>query len=159
MHGLLSWSSLLLPLPPIRNCSAPMIWPEFRFHSIVFTSRHVLCTLLTLNNAWPQSMVAHVGAKLAVLLATAKAADVVTSRLGDAEKRTTNAMPYPKTVSVEERHAVKFQYVSAQFGATAAACLPDATLSFVPLLAIQVAPLLMTLVRKGKIDGVSYHAV
>lgn len=30
VHGALSWSSLLLPLPQTRNSSAPMIWPEFR---------------------------------------------------------------------------------------------------------------------------------
>ena len=55
MHGVLSLSSLLLPLPGARNHSAPMIWKEFRFHSILFANRHVVFTviyLLDLNKSF-----------------------------------------------------------------------------------------------------------
>ena len=43
----LSWSSLLLPLPSKRNFSEPMIWPEFRLHSIVFATRHIVTSILS----------------------------------------------------------------------------------------------------------------
>ena len=50
-------------------------------------------------------------------------------------------------------------YTRSQFGATKAIILGDPTLSFFPLLGIQMAPLLMTLVRKGKISSFTYHRV
>merc|ERR1711998_467923 len=46
LHLALSWSSLLLPLPMKRNFSAPMIWGEFRLHSITFATRHLVCALV-----------------------------------------------------------------------------------------------------------------
>mmetsp|Transcript_38714 Transcript_38714/g.93977 ORF Transcript_38714/g.93977 Transcript_38714/m.93977 type:complete len:356 (+) Transcript_38714:45-1112(+) len=159
LHGVLSFSSLLLPLPTKRNFSAPMIWPEFRLHSIIFASRHVLCTLLTLNHAWPTNLYAHALAKLTVVIGTVKAAEYVTERFGDKANRTTNSMPYPASISQEEQLAIKREYARAQFGATVGACLPDPTIAFLPLLPIQIAPFLMTLVRKGKIGAISYHAV
>ena len=58
LHGVLSTSSLLLPLPLKRNFASPMIWPEFRLHSITFALRHVIATMLTLSNAWPTQKVA-----------------------------------------------------------------------------------------------------
>lgn len=92
-HGLLSWSSLLLPLPAKRNYSSPMIWPEFRFHSIGFVSRHVVATALTLADAWPKEPLYEAAAKMAVVVATVLAARHITARHGSKEKRTTNAMP------------------------------------------------------------------
>ena len=40
-HGLLSISSLIFHIPSIRNPSKPMIYPEFRLHSIIFAIRSV----------------------------------------------------------------------------------------------------------------------
>lgn len=48
LHGLLSWSALLLPLPAKRNFTSPIIWPEFRLHSIAFATRHVVTTIMAL---------------------------------------------------------------------------------------------------------------
>jgi hypothetical protein len=39
LHAGLSWSSLLFHIPAKRNKSNPMIWPEFRWHSICFACR------------------------------------------------------------------------------------------------------------------------
>jgi len=68
-------------------------------------------------------------------------------------------MPYPSSVTEEQQFQIKAAYTRAQFSATKACQLPDATMNFGPLLAIQVAPLLMTLVRKGKITSFTYHRV
>lgn len=159
MHGVLSWSSLLLPLPTKRNYSSPMIWPEFRLHSITFATRHVFCTLMNLNHAWPSNVYVFALSKLAVIVGISKCADLITAKCGDKESRTTNAMPYPSTVSPEIQRAIKMEYARAQFGATVGACMPDPTIAFIPLLPIQIAPLLMTLVRKGKIGATAYHAI
>lgn len=55
VHLALSWSSLLIPIPEVRNFTQPMIWPEFRAHSITFATRHVLGVLLALFVFPPRS--------------------------------------------------------------------------------------------------------
>jgi hypothetical protein len=62
-------------------------------------------------------------------------------------------------VGPNEQAAVKRNYRIAQFHATMHCIIGDATASFVPLLGIQMAPLLMTLVRKGLITSYTYHRV
>ena len=159
LQACLSWSSLLLPLPSKRNFCSPMIWPEFRLHSITFATRHVLCTLLTLHDAWPSGVWCGAAAKLCVLLCTSCVAGRITAACGDRARRTTNAMPYPASFTDASRDRIKLQYVHAQFAATHGCTLADATLNWVPLLAIQLSPFLMTLVRKGKITSFTYHRV
>lgn len=159
LHGLLSWSSLLLPLPQHRNYSSPMMWPEFRYHSITFATRHVCCTLLTLAGAWPSNVFLEALAKCCVIYGVVKVVGWITDTYGDRERRTTNAMVYPKEMTEEQREAVKAEYAKSQFAATAISVLPDATLSWMSVIPIQAAPLLMTLVRKGKISTFTYHRV
>ena len=159
LHGALSWSSLLLPLPAKRNFASPMIWPEFRGHSIAFATRHVVATLLALHGAWPAAPWPEALTKFALLAATSFAASRITDRYGDRKRRTTNAMPYPKSVDEAAQRRVKASYVAAQFGASLVATLGDPTMAWFPLLPLQGAPLLMTLVRKGKVGASTYHRV
>jgi len=96
-----------------------------------------------------------------IVLGTSRAASVITSRHGDRDRRTTNSMPYPANVAPggAQQSAIKAAYATAQFGATVSCVLyDDPTLCFAPLLGIQMAPLLMTLVRKNKIGCCTYHA-
>lgn len=159
IHALLSWSSLLLPLPAKRNFSSPMIWPEFRLHSIIFATRHAACACVTLLGLWPAYWLYDAAAKLVAIGMTVLAARWATDRHGCRERRTTNAMPYPPGVDERMQAGIKDSYARAQFGATVMAVFPDPTLNFMPLLAIQIAPLLMTLVRKGKASASVYHCV
>ena len=137
------------------------IWPEFRLHSITFATRHVVATLVTINDWWPdeRSYLQHGLARAAVVVGAVQAASIITDRYGCRHQRTTNSMPYPTTVADDQRPAIKKSYALAQFAATAVCLLPDATVNFAPLLAIQMAPLLMTLVRKGKVTAGTYHRV
>jgi len=157
LHGCLSWSSLLLPLPAKRNFSSPMIWHEARLHTITFSTRHVVATIITLLNLWPQNVFLNAAMKLAVVLAAVFAAKLVTDKLGDKEKRTTNSMPYPAHITEDMQKKIKKFYAHSQFGATVMLMSEEPTLCYTPLLAIQAAPLLMTLVRKGKINAMKYH--
>jgi hypothetical protein len=157
MHGLLSWSSLLLPLPVRRNFASPMIWPEFRLHSILFATRHVVCTLLTLHHAWPSNLYLNMMLKMSIVSVVMKVASYITEQHGCRINRTTNSMPYPSIVTPSQQSQIKMYYARAQFGATAQAVCQDATICFMPLIAIQMAPLLMTLVRKGKVTTNTYH--
>lgn len=158
-HGLLSWSSLLLPLPEKRNFRSPMIWKEFRLHSIIFATRHVICTLLTLNDLWPSSMGLRAFAKVCVVVGTSRAAALVTSIYGCNDKRTTNTMPYPKWTTPNQQKYIKYMYAKSQFVASNLSMLPDPSRNFFPMLAIQIAPLMMTLVRKGKASAMWYHRI
>ena len=181
LHGLLSWSSLLLPLTKKRILTAPMIWPEFRLHSIAFASRHVLGTAACLLGLWTvgsqqeqidfgsvtsDTMLPAIVQRLytlavrsALVLGTSHAAGIITKHMGSAEDRTTNSMPYPPGTSAALGQQFKAFYATAQFHATTQAVAGDATMAFTPLFAIQGAPLLMTLVRKGKVGATLYHVV
>ena len=159
LHGALSTSSLLLPLPLYRNFSSPMIWPEFRLHSITFAMRHVIATIFAITNVLPNNPMFQCFIRIGLILLTIECASMVTQKFGDQEKRTTNSMPYPHWITSEMQKSVKNMYARAQFGATKLIVLGDPTLTYFPLLAIQTAPLLMTLVRKGKISCITYHRV
>ena len=159
LHGLLSCSSLIFTLPQKRNESSPMIWPEFRLHSILFATRHVIGTLLALLELWSSSLIYRVIQKIMFIIIVNVLAKCVTYFKGNTEKRTTNAMPYPGSVGEEDKDNIKHQYTCAQFLATLYSVSSDPTFTFMPLLGIQIAPLLMTLIRKGKIASVTYHRI
>ena len=97
-HISLSCSSLLIPIPEKRNFNSPMIWPEFRLHSILFAMRHMLSTLITLHNLWPDDIYLEAISKYSLLFTNIQLAKYITNEYGDNENRTTNAMPYRKQV-------------------------------------------------------------
>lgn len=168
LHALLSFSSLLLHLPKKRNSIAPMIWPEFRLHSICFATRSVVATILSLYGYGHFSCLYGYGldcgdpltlalSRGCLVLVTVQVASCITKNYGSRDLRTTNAMPYPPHIGQDEQEPIKAYYREVQFGATACCFLPNATVNFITLLPIQTAPLLMTLVRKGKINALQYH--
>ena len=46
LHGCLSVSSLAFHIPKKRHSTLPMIYPEFRLHSILFGLRSVVCCII-----------------------------------------------------------------------------------------------------------------
>jgi hypothetical protein len=162
-HGMLSLSSLVLPLTRKRNFAQPMIWPEFRLHSITFALRHVVATAISLRGGMLQSKSTTVVKQLLsmslVLQLTIYVASEVTKQLGSKEVRTTNAMPYPPFMTDRSIATIKQNYIVAQFFASVFSVFGDPALAFMPLMGIQGAAFLMTLVRKGKISSSSYHRI
>ena len=134
-----------------------MIWKEFRLHSIVFALRHVVCSLLPLHNIWPKHPVYEAISKLVMIHIVIYCAGYITDIYGSKEKRTTNSMPYPPLITDKEQVLIKREYSTSQFTATAISVLPNTTLNWLPVVPIQLAPLLMTFVRKGKISSYTYH--
>ena len=173
IHALLPIASLSIPLPEKRNFTSPMIWKEFRLHSILFSCRHSILTIITLLELWPTQLEIFKNYKLYALFSESilkyiaiisciKIASIITAKYGDTEKRTTNAMPYPENVTEYEIQKIKYEYAKKQFGATIMAVFSgelSASLNFAPLYAIQSAPFMMTLVRKGKCNSAHYHMV
>jgi len=154
VHALLHGTSFLLHVPTKRNITQPMIWPEFRAHSAVFAYRHLVATAMKL--AFGDTFGGVLGGLL-LILAFSALADAVTTRIGDKERRTTNAMPYPTDFDEQRIIDTKYFYAVAQTQASAWVAFGTATMAFIPLLAIELAPFLMTLVRKGKASSWHYH--
>jgi len=163
-HGLLSLSSLIFhTVPKERVVGKPMIWQEFRAHNILFGVRSVLASLATAltfkaGNGPKVRLVAILFCGLCVLGAN-YGADVATAKLRTTEwESTTATMPYWEGCSIETQLRFKGFYAYCQFMATLA-CLAvgNPAWGLAVLLAIQIASLLMTLVRKGLLSAKGYH--
>lgn len=163
-HALLSLSSLIFrTVPQERVVGQPMIWKEYRVHNIVFGVRSVVASFLAwlsyyAGHAPPIRRLAVVGSCAAVLLAN-WAADQGTARLRvNNLESTTATMPYWEGCSVETQRRFKRFYAYCQFMATlACVAVGNPAWGLAVLLAIQLASLLMTLVRKGIISARAYH--
>jgi len=163
-HLLLSVSSLIFDtVPRERVVGKPMIWQEFRVHNILFGARSVLTALATaLAIKWGNGptirRIAILFCSLCVLGANI-GADIATSRLRAVEQESTTAtMPYWEGCSIETQLRFKGFYAYCQFMATLASLsVGNPAWSLSTLLAIQLASLLMTLVRKGLLSARGYH--
>mmetsp|Transcript_8292 Transcript_8292/g.28214 ORF Transcript_8292/g.28214 Transcript_8292/m.28214 type:complete len:208 (+) Transcript_8292:302-925(+) len=139
-----------------------MIWQEFRAHNICFALRSVACFTF----AWvgrragtPAARRLAIGGSTAACLGALVAADEITKRLRvDSSESTTATMPYPPSWRPEVVRRFKAFYALSQYMATLG-CLMCTNLAypFIIALPIQLASLLMTLVRKGLLSAAGYH--
>ena len=163
-HLILSLSSLIFhTVPRERVVGKPMIWSEFRAHSITFACRSAMATFL----AWLSVAKNHAPAwrrfcvttsALSILVANF-VADAATRRLRVHESESTTAtMPYWPGCSIETQRRFKQFYAYSQFLATLS-CLAlwNPAFGFAVMMPIQIAALLMTLVRKGIISARTLH--
>lgn len=150
LHSLLSLSSFIFHVPRNRHKGAPMIYKEFRLHSIVFALRSVICCFGFYYNLGLMFNIFFINLTMIM-------ADIATEHYQAATK-TMRGMPYGKDISEEDQKRVTYMHSTQQFGATMfLVCNIDS--AFAPLLAIQLAAFLMTLVRKGIISELDWHRV
>jgi hypothetical protein len=150
MHGLLSLSSLIFNIPKFRHQNKPMIYKEFRLHSIVFALRSVLCSLVFY---YKQSIYLNI----LIINLTMIAADII-SYYFKAESKTMRGMPFGKELTQEQEKRITRMQSSQQISATVYMMFNiDSTFS--PIFAIQIAAFLMTLVRKNIIDELDWHRI
>jgi hypothetical protein len=149
-HGLLSMSSFIFHVPTNRHKGLPMIYKEFRLHSIVFALRSVACSLCFYYNLDLIYNILFIN--LTMILA-----DIATIKY-KAETKTMRGMPYGKDISEEDKRKVTYMHSSQQLGATMF-MVGNIDSAFAPLLAIQLAAFLMTLVRKSIISEMDWHRV
>jgi cytochrome b involved in lipid metabolism len=163
-HGLLSLSSLIFhTVPRERIVGKPMIWQEYRVHNVAFGVRSVITSFLAWLSiykyhapVWRRTAV--LGSCLTVLAALV-IADEGTRRLRvNNLESTTATMPYWEGCSQQTQRRFKTFYAYSQFLATIA-CLAvsNPAWALAVLIPIQLASLLMTLVRKGLISAKAYH--
>ena len=155
LHGLLSVSSLVFHIPKLRNPLQPMIYPEYRLHSIVFALRSVICCIVYyfyISNNYNYKFI------IVVCGSTMVAADIITLWFNPSGKNgsTMRNMPFDKSISIEDQNKITFMHSYSQIGATLF-MFGNIETAFSPLFAIQIAAVLMTMVRKGIIDAYMWH--
>jgi hypothetical protein len=151
LHGLLSSSSMIFNISRKRNMSSPMIYPEFRLHSIIFAYRSIICCYLhyyKFSNIY----------SILVCYTTMLGADLITNYFKKDDNSTMRNMPFPSTITLENKNKITFFNSSMQIGATIF-MLNNIDTAFSPLCAIQIAAFLMTLVRKNIIKSVHWHFI
>jgi len=161
IHISLSTSSLLFHIPKNRVRSLPMIWPEFRIHSIIFALRSLLACLVVLHieNMWMNALIRHI-----LVIATLCAADGTTAYYKHHDNKlgtTMRGMPMPDWFSAEGQKWLNFYYSFSQVLATLTVIVlrSENPLGqvFWTVFPIQIAPFLMTLTRKGFLSSFGWH--
>jgi len=151
IHGLLSVSSFIYRIPSKRNRLAPMIYPEFREHSILFVIRSIICFFLR----YYQCSIFY---KMSACYGAMLLADFITLRhQTDAVMTTTmRDMPFDRRIPEKTQSEIIHMQSSQQIGATLF-MFGNEDSCFTPMFSIQIAAFLMTLVRKNIIDSNLWH--
>lgn len=155
VHFALSTTSFIFKIPRNRVRKAPMIWPEFRAHSVAFACRSLLAMVIAL-------IVPHqyLGIANSInIIMTMLAADQITRYYAsDRQETTMRDMPYPENWSITTQNAFTKYYAFSQVCATTYILFSkDPQFPFVILFPIQIAAFLMTCVRKGIIGPLGWH--
>jgi hypothetical protein len=153
-HTLLSCSSLVFRISGVRNRRGPMVYPEFRAHSIVFALRSIVVMALIMLDLKLLRPLA--------IAATMLAADKITAHyaLEEPKSKTMRDMPYPDDLPVVGQKAITYYYNVSQIGATLSLLMRDSVdYAFLILYPIQIAAFLMTCVRKNIITAGAWHAL
>lgn len=156
LHLFLNLTSFYFDLNKDRNYNKPIIWDEFRFHSLLFVARHVICTI---NHYIMPDIWFKYNLNILIVLLVNKLANIITNKYGSFINRTTNKMPYPYNLNEKKIKITKIFYMTSQLNATCFVIYGDNTLCFMPLLALQLSPFMMTLIKKNKITINIYHFI
>lgn len=153
VHFLLSWSSFIFHLPAIRSVHAPMIWPEFRAHSVLFATRSLVAMTMSMwDVSTPWTRYVNVMTTMVLADLATKYYKITVTTMRD--------MPFPDWVSQRTRDRANLYYSVSQVLATSGLLFsPSMERAFLILFPIQLAAFLMTLVRKKIIGPLSWHAV
>lgn len=152
-HGILSISSFLFHIPNFRNRLKPMIYPEFRLHSILFAWRSILVCNIYYYDISPILIIF-------TCFGTMLGADIVTFYLNLDGKNgnTMRNMPFESQIDNDLQIEIIKMHSIMQIGATTF-MLGNIDTAFSPLFAIQLAAFLMTMVRKSIITTTMWHAI
>lgn len=157
IHALLHVSSFQFILPSRRNMVYNIIWPEMRWHSLIFAYR-ALAVMLCIW-FYEQEMISHMACvtlRCGIILATMLIADRVT-HIFKSETKTMRNNPYPAYISSTFIKYHNLFYSASQIFATLNMMYRGYDMVFLTLIPIQTAPFCMTLVKKGIINQMGWH--
>jgi len=141
---------MIFHIPKQRIKGGPMIYPEYRLHSIVFALRSVVCYYFTYYSL-PKIY------NIVVCFVTMILADIFTE-MYPSGTTTMRQMPFESGVDVSKRKYIIMMQSFHQIGATLY-MVGNEDSCFSPMFAIQLAALLMTLVRKSIITTNTWHII
>lgn len=163
IHAMLHVSSFQFILSTKRNKVYNIIWPEMRWHSMIFAYRSIVLMFLIwlCMNAYLHPAVV-VYLRGPIVIGTMMCADGITAfyksrNMVDNADSTMRGNPYPPYVPA---YAIKMHnmfYSVSQVLATANILYRGFNTVFYQLLAIQTAPFGMTLVKKGIMKQAGWH--
>jgi hypothetical protein len=150
IHGILSISSLQFHISNVRNTTKPMIYPEFRMHSILFGLRSVIITIMYYYEMNYKYIIV-------VCYSVLFLSELITINynINNRNKNTMRDIPFETKNEFLKKEMVEM-YSIMQIGATTF-MLGNINSAFSPLLAIQTAAFFMTLVRKSIITSNAWH--
>lgn len=155
-HAMLHVSSFEFIIPNRRNKVYNVIWPEMRWHSLLFAYRSLLVMLIMwlyesgTTGDWIQY------ARGAVVILTMVGADYATKYYKSTDT-TMRGNPYPAWVPPAVVKGINTFYSMAQVSATMNMLFRGKSLAFMALIPIQTAPFGMTLVKKGIVNQGGWH--
>ena len=147
-HMFLHVTSFEFHLSKKRNMTYNIIWPEMRWHSMIFAYR----SLFIMLSSWFDTHYL----RGPIVILTMIAADLVTSYYKN-EKTTMRGNPYPNYVDKNFIKVHNLFYSISQIFATMNMLFRGNDLVFLALIPIQTAPFCMTLVKKGIINQMGWH--
>lgn len=159
IHSLLSMSSLIFHVPNNRPTARPVIYGEFRAHSIIFALRSLFAMMVLIYIKHPGVSYLLRGS---IVIMTMVLADKTTSYYQSPVK-TMRGMPYPETWGGLVKGIFKYYYAVSQVFATVRVIYCNSSLPysvgelFLVLFPIQSAAFLMTLVKKSIISPTTWH--
>lgn len=162
LHMMLSGTSLVFTIPSNRVRKLPMIWPEFRLHSIIFAYRSLLAMLCFWLNATLDVTYFHYVRGL-IVLGTLVCADTVTSYYKKHDmllpgETTMRSMPFPENTPLIVIRITNMYYSISQVLATMNILfVRNMNRPFAVLFPIQLAAFLMTMVRKSILTSGEWH--
>ena len=158
-HLLLHVSSFQFHLSSKRNKSYNIIWPEMRWHSMIFAYRSIIAlyVMMLVPAYWlPYS-------RSTIVMLTMVAADYATHYYKEKEMveksdSTMRGNPYPAGTPEWFRKSLNMFYSISQVFATSNILVCGMGSIFLVLIPIQTSSFLMTLERKGYISQFGWHA-
>lgn len=150
LHSTLSLSSFIFKVPYKRHNNLPLIYKEFRAHSIIFAFRSIICFYLIYLGY-------HRIYNILIINLTMVLADIV-SKIYKIDSTTMRKMPFGKNISDKTKSIITKIHSAQQFGATSYMMI-NMESSFSPLMAIQLSAFLMTLVRKSILKENDWHRI
>lgn len=145
VHFMLNASSFFFRIPPKRISHGGRIWPEYRWHSLIFTIRsHLLILWYTYERAY--NLEPNYDVTFCIVMGTMLAVDLASWSFSPEHRS-------PTVRGVATFPVVKFIFSVALFNTTAALLygLRRMTIPFLPLFVIQVTAFMGTLQRKNLI--------
>lgn len=156
LHMLLHLSSFIFKISNVRNASAPIIYPEARWHSMIFGYRSFILMIIMWFSR-RNNLVYPLYIRGFVVLVTMALADYVTAyykNIGTVMR----GMPISEYISADLKKQLDNFYAICQFLATMQMIFSyNLDSVFIVAFPIQISMFLMTLVRKSIITSGGWH--